>query len=219
MNFLVLDIDKEAAASVKSALQSVADIDIAPSCEQASKFLYEKHYDLIVMEAALPESRELLLELRKTLTVPVIILSSLKEVKNKVSFLRAGADDYIEKPADKDELFERVKAVLRRGGMKTDPFLYAFKNLEVNFTAKTVTINGECIPVQCKTYEIFEVLVRNVGLILTKQQLLDRVWGYMTETVPTVVDVNIFRLRAALKPYGLDKHIKTAKSIGYMWKQ
>ena len=111
----------------------------------------------------------------------------------------------------------RVEACLRRSGGNFRATSYKFKNMEGNFTSKMVNGDGNYEPMNRKTYEILELLVRNKEIIMVKQQIFDRIWGYYSTTGPSVIEINIFRLRKILSEFGLDVHLKTIKSTGYMW--
>ena len=94
---------------------------------------------------------------------------------------------------------------------------YKFRNMEVNYVNKMMTVDGNYVPMNRKTYEILELLVRNKEIIMTKQQIFDRIWGYYSTTGTSVIEINIFRLRKILAEYGLDGCLKTIKATGYMW--
>lgn len=121
------------------------------------------------------------------------------------------------KPFAREELMARVEACLRRTGGNFSSTYYKFGNMEVNYVNKMMTVDGNYVPMNRKTYEILELLVRNKEIIMTKQQIFDRIWGYYSTTGPSVIEINIFRLRKILAEFGLDAHLKTIKATGYMW--
>lgn len=219
MRILVVEDDIKLAKMVRMALIEVGDVTLAGSGEEALRELNNQYYDLVILDLMLPgiNGIEVLKEIRKKYVMSIIVLSAISEVDKKVLCLNNGADDYIEKPFSRDEFLARVQASLRRSNKGFEAFEYKFKNLVVNYNNKMVFINGDLIDINRKTYEILELVVRNKELIMTKQQVFDRIWGFNSDVVQTVVDVNIFRLRKILSQYGLQDHLVTIKSTGYMW--
>ena len=219
MRLLVVEDDEKLAKILSVALSSVGDVDIALSGEKALQDVEKTYYDLIVLDLMLGKLSgiDVLREIRRTHLMPIIVLSALSDMDKKIDCFRLGADDYMTKPFAREELMARVEACLRRSGRNFSATSYKFKNMEVNFTNKMVTVDGNYVPMNRKTYEILELLVRNKEIIMVKQQIFDRIWGYYSTTGPSVIEINIFRLRKILSEFGLDVHLKTIKSTGYMW--
>ena len=219
MRLLVVEDDEKLAKILSVALSSVGDVDIALSGEKALQDVEKTYYDLIVLDLMLGKLSgiDVLREIRRTHLMPIIVLSALSDMDKKIDCFRLGADDYMTKPFAREELMARVEACLRRSGENFSATRYKFKNMEVNFTNKMVTVDGNYVPMNRKTYEILELLVRNKEIIMVKQQIFDRIWGYYSTTGPSVIEINIFRLRKILSEFGLDVHLKTIKSTGYMW--
>lgn len=219
MKFLIVEDEVALSKMLRATLSSLAETDISNSGEDAIEKLSENFYDLILLDLMLPgmSGDEVLKKVRKDCTTPIIILSAISDVDKKVACLNLGADDYIEKPFSREELLARVQAALRRSNSNFDANTYTFKNMVVNFNNKMLLIDDERIDLNRKTYEILELLVRNKELIMTKQQIFERIWGYCSDTIPTVIEINIFRLRKILGEYDLQKHLKTIKSTGYIW--
>lgn len=221
MKILIVEDEHGLAKMLRATMSSIAETEIAESGEEALIKIQENYYDLIMLDLMLPGKSgvEVLAEVRKKYQMPIIVLSAISDTNQKVSCLNLGADDYIEKPYSRDELLARVQAALRRSNKNFDPCSYTFKNMSVNFTNKMLTIDDNRIDINRKTYEILELLVRNKELIMTKQQIFDRIWGYCSETVQTVIEINIFKLRKILSEFGLQQHLKTVKSTGYIWSE
>lgn len=219
MKFLIVEDEIALSKMLRSTLSNIAETDIANSGEEATVKLAENFYDLILLDLMLPgmSGYEVLKQVRKDCLMPIIILSAISDTDKKVECLNCGADDYIEKPFSREELLARVQAALRRTNSNFKVNSYSFKNMTVNFTNKMLMINDERVDLNRKTYEILELLVRNKELIMTKQQIFERIWGYCSDTIPTVIEINIFRLRKILAEYDLHKHLKTIKSTGYIW--
>lgn len=219
MKLLIVEDDINLSKMLRSMLISLGEVDVANSGEIGLELIDRTYYDVIVLDLMLTgiSGVDVLKAVRKKHTMPVIILSAISDIDKKVECLNNGADDYIEKPFSRNELLARVQAALRRSNENFDANRYSFKNMVVNFNNKMLLINGDRIELNRKTYEILELLVRNKELIMTKQQIFDRIWGYYSDTVQTVIEINIFKLRKALADYDLQHHLKTIKSTGYIW--
>lgn len=219
MRLLVVEDDEKLAKILSVALGSVGDVDAALSGEEALQRVETACYDLIVLDLMLGKlsGLEVLKEIRRTYLMPIIVLSALSDIDKKIECFRLGADDYMTKPFAREELMARVEACLRRAGGNFSSTHYKFGNMEVNFVNKMLTMNGDYVAMNRKTYDILELLVRNKEIIMTKQQIFDRIWGYYSTTGSSVIEINIFRLRKILAEFGLDVHLKTIKSTGYMW--
>ena len=219
MRLLVVEDDEKLAKILSVALSSVGDVDIAYTGEKALQYVEKTYYDLVLLDLMLGKlsGMEVLREIRRMHIMPVIILSALSDVDKKIECFKLGADDYMTKPFSREELIVRIEAALRRAGGSYSSTDYKFENLEVNYVNKMLKIDGNYVEMNRKTYEILELLVRNKDIIMTKQQIFDRIWGYFYTTGKQVIEINIFRLRKILQPYGFDKNLKTVKATGYMW--
>lgn len=219
MRLLVVEDDEKLAKILSVALSDIGDVDIALSGEAALQNVEKTYYDLIVLDLMLGKlsGMDVLREVRRMHLMPIIVLSALSDIDTKIDCFRLGADDYMTKPFAREELMARVEACLRRTGGNFSSTSYKFKNMKVNYVNKMVTVDGNYVPMNRKTYEILELLVRNKEIIMVKQQIFDRIWGYYSTTGPSVIEINVFRLRKILAEFGLDAHLKTIKSTGYMW--
>ena len=216
MRLLVVENDEKLAKILSVALSDIGDVDIALSGEAALQDVEKTYYDLIVLDLMLGKlsGMDVLREVRRMHLMPIIVLSALSDIDKKIDCFRLGADDYMTKPFAREELIARVEACLRRTGGNFSSTSYKFKNMKVNYVNKMVTVDGNYVPMNRKTYEILELLVRNKEIIMVKQQIFDRIWGYYSTTGPSVIEINVFRLRKILAEFGLDAHLKTIKSTG-----
>ena len=123
------------------------------------------------------------------------------------------------KPFYRDELIARVEALLRRYNNTFDGFKLTFKDMVFDISQKKVTINGQMADIIGKSYEILEYLVRNKEIIIPKEQLFNRIWGFDSDTIWSVVEVYVSNLRKVLKQYGYDTYLKTLRNVGYMWSE
>ena len=175
-------------------------------------------YDLIVLDLMLPKLNgfDLLSRLRKTSVTPVIILTALDSTDKKIEGLKLGADDYLAKPFENDELLARVEAILRRYNNNFTT-KYVNGNLELDFASKMLKIDGEYVKLAGKMYDIVEYLIRNRNMIISKEQLFNRIWGYNSDTIVTVTEVYVSNIRKLLDKYNVKPYLKTIKNVGYMW--
>ncbi len=176
--------------------------------------------DLVLLDLMLPglPGTEVCRQLRVRSKVPVIMLTAKDGEIDKVVGLELGADDYVTKPYSSRELVARIRAVLRRG---TEPELSGAATVEagpvrMDVERHVVTVNGETVPMPLKEFELLEMLLRNAGRVLTRMQLIDRVWGsdYVGDT--KTLDVHVKRLRGKLEPDpATPRYLVTVRGLGY----
>ncbi len=176
--------------------------------------------DLVLLDLMLPglSGVDVCRALRQRSNVPVIMLTAKDSEIDKVVGLELGADDYVTKPYSSRELLARIKAVLRRGGEGEDlsPATLEAGPVRMDVERHTVTVDGEPVSLPLKEFELLEMLLRNAGRVLTRLQLMDRVWGsdYVGDT--KTLDVHVKRLRAKLEPDPANpRHIVTVRGLGY----
>ena len=177
--------------------------------------------DLILLDLMLPEisGTEVCRQIRIKSSVPIIMLTAKDTEVDKVVGLELGADDYIVKPYSKAELVARIKAVLRRQNSETqvdDLGVISAGPVNIDIDRHLVTINGSTIALPLKEFELLEFLVRNSGRVLTRAQLIDRVWGsdYFGDT--KTLDVHVKRLRAKIESDPANPvYIQTIRGLGY----
>ena len=194
------------------------EVDEATDGMQAIQVCRQKSFDLIIMDVMMPEldGFSACREIRKFCDTPIIMLSARGEEYDKIHGFELGSDDYVVKPFSPKELMMRVGAVIKRAGkggdeQKNDIFTY--EGLEVNFTARTVTIDGERVEMTPKEYDLFFYMVRNKGIALTRESLISEVWGYDFFGDERTLDTHIKLLRKSLGKYS--KCIVTLRGVGY----
>ena len=177
----------------------------------------EKDYDLIIMDIMMPrlDGFSACKEIRKTKTVPIIMLSARGEEYDKLFGFETGVDDYVVKPFSPKELMLRVKAVLRRiaAAQPQIPERLTFEGLEIDMAGREVYVNGQKANMTPKEYDLLFYLVKNRNLALTRDQLLEEVWGYDFFGDDRTVDTHIKMLRNSLGEYR--KFIVTLRGMGY----
>lgn len=211
-NILIVEDDKRLNELVCSNLRLV-DHSCKSLFDGASVFDYLENNqpDLIVLDVMLPEMDGFeIIESIRGLNIPVIFLTAKGSLKDRVKGLRLGADDYIVKPFDLLELQARVDAVLRRTNKIEKSF--EIGSVKIDFEARVVSKCG--VPIDCapKEFDLLEVLIRNRNIALSREKLLDMVWGYDYLGETRTVDVHIQRLRKKLE---LENYIKTVYKMGY----
>ncbi|MEO5876672.1 MAG: response regulator transcription factor [Streptosporangiaceae bacterium] len=176
--------------------------------------------DLVLLDLMLPglPGTEVCRELRSRSNVPVIMLTAKDSEVDKVVGLELGADDYVTKPFSSRELVARIRAVLRRQGdaEEMSPATLEAGPVRMDVERHIVSVSGGTVQLPLKVFELLEVLLRNAGRVLTRMQLIDRVWGadYVGDT--KTLDVHVKRLRAKIEPSpSVPRHIVTVRGLGY----
>ncbi|MGJ5681310.1 response regulator transcription factor [Staphylococcus equorum] len=190
------------------------EYDGRPGLEKA----LSNNYDLILLDLMLPNINglEICRQIRQKQTTPIIIITAKSDTYDKVAGLDYGADDYIVKPFDIEELLARIRAMLRRQPQKN---VIDIKGIIIDKDAFKVTVEGESLDLTKTEYDLLYLLAVNKNHVLQREQIITDVWGYDTEVETNVVDVYIRYLRNKLKPYDKDKYIETVRGVGYVVRQ
>lgn len=215
----------EDEASFSDALSYVLgkegfEVVVADTGDGAIKAFDKAGADLVLLDLMLPglSGTEVCRALRTRSSVPIIMLTAKDTEVDKVVGLELGADDYVTKPYSKAELVARIRAVLRRQGDSSDitEGVLTAGPVRIDVERHQVSINDEVIPLPLKEFELLEFLVRNSGRVLTRTQLIDRVWGsdYFGDT--KTLDVHVKRLRAKIETDPANPtYIQTIRGLGY----
>jgi two-component system response regulator RegX3 len=215
--------DEETLAEAISFLLSKEgfDVAVAASGPEAIDSFDKSGADLILLDLMLPglSGTEVCRQIRTKSSVPIIMLTAKDSEIDKVVGLELGADDYVTKPYSSRELIARIRAVLRRGEIQdagTDETTLEVGPVRMDTDRHIITVNGEVVAIPLKEFELLEYLMRNAGRVLTRIQLIDRVWGsdYVGDT--KTLDVHIKRLRAKIeKDPANPEFIQTVRGMGY----
>jgi two-component system response regulator RegX3 len=197
------------------------EVDIAETGTEAIKKFNENGADLVLLDLMIPEVSgvEVCKAIRATSQVPIIMLTAKDSEIDKVVGLELGADDYVTKPYSSRELIARIKAVLRRGASDDVPSehgIHSVAGIRLDTGKHQVTVNGTLISLPLKEFELLEFLMRNSGRVLTRTQLIDRIWGgdYYGDT--KTLDVHIKRLRSKIEADPANPVlIQTIRGLGY----
>jgi two-component system OmpR family response regulator len=220
MRLLVVEDDREAAAYLRKALREAGHIcEIAYDGEEGLALALDGEFDVFVIDRMLPkrDGLSLVSEVRKRgVRTPVLILSALGQVDDRVTGLRAGGDDYLSKPYSFSELLARIEALARRIAPQAADTVYKVGDLELDRLAHRVTRSGQEIPLQPREFRLLEYLLRHAGQVVTRTMLLENVWDYHFDPQTNVIDVHVSRLRSKIDK-GFDRPLlHTVRGAGYM---
>ncbi|HLL29060.1 MAG TPA: response regulator transcription factor [Xanthobacteraceae bacterium] len=220
MRLLVVEDDREAAAYLRKALREAGHIcEVAHDGDEGLALALDGEFDVFVVDRMLPkrDGLSLVSEVRKRgVRTPVLILSALGQVDDRVTGLRAGGDDYLAKPYAFSELLARVEALSRRLAPQSADTLYKIGDLELDRLAHRVTRSGQEISLQPREFRLLEYLMRHAGQVVTRTMLLENVWDYHFDPQTNVIDVHVSRLRSKIDK-GFDRQLlHTVRGAGYM---
>lgn len=217
MRITLVEDNESLAAGLANRLRDAGHgVDVLHDGRQAMRFLADEGADIVVLDINLPGASglEVLRDLRARADMtPVILLTARADVGDRVAGLDAGADDYLVKPFDFSELDARLRALARR---RPDlaPRALVIGGLSLDLEARQITADGEALALPRRELAVFECLASARGRIVSKQQLLDQVYGVGADVEDRVVEVYVSRLRKRIAPHGVV--IKAARGIGYM---
>jgi len=220
MRILVVEDDRDAASWLIKGLTEAGHIaDHAADGEDGLNMAREKVHDVLIVDRMLPklDGLTLIRQLREEgIRAPVLILSALGDVDEKVKGLRAGGDDYLAKPYSFAELLARVEGLARRNASEPQQTRLSVLDLEMNLLARTVTRAGKPILLQPREFKLLEYLMRNAGHVVTRTMLLENVWDYHFDPQTNVIDVHISRLRTKIDKGFPEPMLQTVRGAGYM---
>ena len=219
MRILVIEDDKKAAAYVvKGLAESGHTADHAADGEDGFAMAMHGDYDVLVVDRMLPKLDGLTLVARLRadgVRTPILFLSALGEVDDRVKGLRAGGDDYLVKPYAFSELLARIEALARRNNPNDVETRLKVGDLELDVLTRRVTRAGQDIPLQPREFRLLEYLMRNAGHVVTRTMLLEHVWDYHFDPQTNVIDVHISRLRAKIDRDFATPLLHTVRGAGY----
>jgi two-component system OmpR family response regulator len=220
MRLLIVEDDRDAAEYIVRAFREVGHVaDHAADGEEGLAMALDDSYDVLIIDRMLPKRDGLSVigELRaKGIETPVLILSALGQVDDRVKGLRAGGDDYLPKPYSFSELLARVDALGRRRGGRSEETVYRVGDLELDRLSHTVKRGAEKIDLQPREFRLLEYLMKHAGQVVTRTMLLENVWDYHFDPQTNVIDVHISRLRSKIDKGHAQPLLHTVRGAGYM---
>ena len=224
---LVVEDEQDIAGLIKHTLERAGDgsVEIVGRGDEAIRSISSRQPDLVILDLNLPvlsgeEVCRLLRQKPETRQLPIIMLTARTSESERVAGLDLGADDYVTKPFSLRELGARVRAVLRRRKTATEetrPETYQGRHLQADFDAVAIHVDGNAVRLTRREFELLRFLVENRNRVLSRDRLLERVWGYDRFIETRSVDVHVGRLRAKLGPAG--EQIETVIGLGYRFNE
>lgn len=219
MRILVIEDDRETAGYLVKGLREAGHVvDHAASGRDGLFLAASEKYDAMILDRLLPQVDGLTIVSTVRAsgnTTPVLILSALGEVDDRIGGLRAGGDDYLVKPFSFAELLARLDAVMRRGTRASPETILRLADLEMDLLSRTVRRGKRSIELKPQEFRLLEYLLRNAGRVVTRTMLFESVWDYHFDPQTNVIDVHISRLRAKIDEGELRPLIHTVRGAGY----
>lgn len=215
--------DEEAVALLNRRLLEMEGfrVDVALTAAEGGRLARANVYGLITLDMNLPDGHGLavLKVIReRDKTTPVLIVSGIEDIGSTVSALDAGADDYLQKPYQGEELRARLRALLRRGLLAKSAKI-GCGNVMLHTTERSVTVGDAPLNLSPKEFTLLEYFVSHRGRTLTRTELLEQVWRFNFDPGTNVVDVNVARLRAKLTGLGANWRLEARRGVGYVFKE
>jgi len=219
MHVLVVEDDERVAGHVVKGLRGEGWlVDHVADGREALFQVAAETYDVVVLDRMLPnvDGLKILQTMRASGdSTPVLILSALGDVDNRVKGLRAGGDDYLAKPFAFSELLARVEALSRRKGVVQETTELGLADLQMNLLTRTVTRRGQSIDLTTREFALLEYLLRNVGRVVSRSMLLEAVWDYNFDPQTNIIDQHVSRLRAKIDKDFDPPLLQTIRGMGY----
>ncbi len=221
MKILLVEDSEKLAKYTKQMLEEEGyAVDSAYDGEAGERMARLGGRDLIILDVMLPKKDGVAVckSLREdNINLPIIMITALGEVDDKILGLDSGADDYLVKPFDMKELLARVRALLRRPQEKVQLTLEV-QDIVLDYNTRRVTHRGRDLSLTLKEYAVLEYLMRNAGLVISREQLLENCWDFAYSAFSNITDVYIKQLRQKLKDTD-EKYIQTVRGVGYTFRQ
>ena len=219
MQILVAEDDKEAAEFVRRGLDELGHhVVVAGDGVDALHLAATEPFDVVVLDRLLPglDGLSVLRRLRAArIDSPVLLLTALGRIEDRVEGLEAGADDYLVKPFAFSELAARINALARRRPLSEAVTAIAIGPLEMDLLKREVRRDGRRVALQPREFKLLEALMRDDGRVVTRTMLLERVWDFHFEPQTNIVETHMSRLRAKLNEGGAEDLIETVRGVGY----
>jgi DNA-binding response OmpR family regulator len=219
MKLLVVEDDRMLLELIRRALtEDGFAVDVACDGEQAEPLAFMNDYDAVILDLVLPgkSGLQLLQQMRREgRTTPTLILTGRRAKQDVVRALDIGADDYLTKPFDLDELKARIRALVRRGGSQRSERQLALGGVLLDRRRREANVDGQPLRVTPKEFALLEYLMMRVDEVVPRSELLEKVWDFHFDPGSNVVDVHVARLRAKLRLANASLRLDTVRGIGF----
>ena len=220
MRVLLIEDNMEVVSVIATALLDERwETEVVHNGQTGLEKALHESYDVIILDIMLPDldGHTVLQEIRNaSLMTPVLFLTARDSVRDRVMGLDFGADDYLTKPFDLEELAARLRALVRRKGSIFQDDHIAYRRISLSSQAHDVFVDKAPLRLTVKEYELTEYFLMNAEQILTREQIFYRVWGFNSDSGSAVVDVYVHYLRKKLAPYNCSDYIQTIRGVGFM---
>ncbi|WP_462258916.1 response regulator transcription factor [Vagococcus teuberi] len=219
INILVIEDEKEISQHIRDILVELGNVAQVYDGEEALYEVESGEYDFVILDLMLPnmDGVSILKKLRNDKNnIPILILTAKDSLDNKLEGFKVGADDYLTKPFHREELLMRSKAILKRTFELYEDNTLSYGDLTCLLLQREVKYQDNVLPIQGKEYDLLVYLLQNKGIILTKEQIFNRIWRYDSDTALSVVEVHMSHLRKHLKETNLNKQLTTIRNVGYI---
>lgn len=222
MSILIVEDDLEIANSIQKALDQngLNSVHVTKGLEGLSA-IKSKQFRLVILDLMLPDidGLDLITKLREEkIKIPVLILSAKRHLDDRVQGLEKGGDDYMVKPFALVELIARINNLLKRATPETSSSTLTFLDLKIDLMSRETFRNTKKIDLQTKEFQLLELLIKNQNQVLSKAQILEKIWGYSFDPQTNVVDVLVYRLRNKIDKDFDKEYLHTIRGIGYVLK-
>jgi len=221
MQILFVEDDERVRRFVLRGLEAEGySVSVAVDGEEGLARGTAEEFDVIILDVMLPrlDGREICRQLRSaSIATPILMLTAMDNTEDKVGALRGGADDYLTKPFDFDELLARIEALARRkdGFTAEAPSVLQVGNVQMERDSMRVLLDGRPVELTGREYQLLEMLMTSRGKVLSRTRILNKVWGYDSDPLTNVVDVYVRRLRTKMQWDSENGWIRTIRNYGY----
>jgi len=220
MKILVVEDEQKLARALAKGLSLQGWVsENATTATDAILFLNQEEFDLVILDRMLADGSDGL-EVCKHMRTngnqsPVLFLSARNEIQDRISGLDIGADDYLGKPFDMEELYARVRALVRRPKESVGPVV-EIGDVFIDLSSKKISVGSKEVKLSKKEFSLLEFLVTNRGQVLSKDQIIERVWEYDSDILPNTIEATIKNIRSKIKKYSPESNIvETVRGFGY----